>query len=453
MMTCPPRRSKPRRWFGLIQLLVTGVLWTLVAGAGDEHDGAKTAAAAPAPEPGAVGSEFRSPATQLDSLLSTNLIHPQPKPKAAQPAKNYQQELDAARQLRRSKDNSAAAKLLVTLLENELPAEFKRAALFELAMVAQDAGQLARAQQILAQYLQIFPQDPTVPEVLLRQGLIYRQMGASQMAVAKFYAVMNTALSMKLDQFDYYKRLVLQAQTEIADTYYLQGKFPEASDFFGRILKQKTVDLNRSQIHFKLVRCLSSLGRHADVVTQCEDFFRTHPDAAEVPELRFVCASSLKQLGRGRDALLQVMKLLQSQQETARINPENWSYWQQRAGNEIANQLYLEGDYLNALDIYNSLAELNTAPAWQLPVWYQVGIIYERLQQPKKASEKYDAIAAREKELTASAETPNLKTVIELAKWRKEHIQWHDRAEVAVQSLKLRPVSSTPTNAAPANKP
>jgi tetratricopeptide (TPR) repeat protein len=137
----------------------------------------------------------------------------------------------------------------------------------------------------------------------------------------------------------------------------------------------------------------------------------------------------------------------------ARINPENWSYWQQRAGNEIANQLYLEGDYLNALDIYNSLAELNTAPAWQLPVWYQVGIIYERLQQPKKASEKYDAIVAREKALTASAETPNLKTVIELAKWRKEHIQWQDRAEVAVQSLKLRPVSSTTTNAAPANKP
>ena len=447
----PRSTFRPKcRWFGVIQLLVAGALWALVAGASDAQEETKTAVAGPESGPGA---ESRSPGTQLDSLLSTNLIHHSPKPKAAQPSKNYQQELDAARQLRRSKDHSAAAKLLVTLLENELPAEFKRSALFELAMVAQDANQLARAQQVLAQYLQIFPQDPTVPEVLLRQGLIYRQMGVSQMAVAKFYAVMNTALSMKLDQFDYYKRLVLQAQTEIADTYYLQGKFTEASDFFGRILKQDSVDLNRPQIHFKLVRCLSSLGRHVDVVNQCEDFFKKHPDAAEVPELRFICASSLKQLGRSREALVQVMKLLQSQEEMARINPENWSYWQQRAGNEIANQLYLEGDYLNALDIYNSLAELNTAPAWQLPVWYQVGIIYERLQQPKKASEKYDAIVAREKELTASAETPNLKTVIELAKWRKEHIQWQDRAEVAVQSLKLRPVSSTTTNALPANKP
>lgn len=444
--------QKPLRGHGLTRLLVAACLCALVANA-SEPDGTKAEPAVPAAEPGSVAGESPSPATNLDVLSSTNLVHHQPKPKPAQSSKNYQQELDAARQLRRSKDNAAAAKMLVTLLENELPPEFRRSALFELAMVAQDANQLARAQQILAQYLQIFPQDPTVPEVLLRQGLIYRQMGASQMAVAKFYAVMNTALSMKLDQFDYYKRLVLQAQTEIADTYYLQGKFTEASDFFGRILKQDSVDLNRPQIHFKLVRCLSSLGRHTDVVIQCEDFFKKHPDAAEVPELRFICASSLKQLGRSREALVQVMKLLQSQEATAKANPENWSYWQQRAGNEIANQLYLEGDYLNALDVYNNLAELNTTPAWQLPVWYQVGIIYERLQQPKKASEKYDAIAAREKELTASAETPNLKTVIELAKWRKEHIQWQDRAEVAVQSLKLRPVAAAATNSTPANKP
>ena len=178
-----------------------------------------------------------------------------------------------------------------------------------------------------------------------------------------------------------------------------------------------------------------------------------HPEATEVPELRFICASSLKQLGRTREALGQVLKLLESQEATARTNPENWVYWQQRAGNEIANQLYLEGDYLNALEIYRHLAGINRAPEWQLPVWYQIGLIFEHLQQPRKAIEMFDAMVAREKELTSLSDTPSLKTVIEMAKWRKENMSWQGRAEVAVQSLHLRPGPPASTNADPYRTP
>lgn len=386
-----------------------------------------------------------SPATAADQLISDNLL--QDTSIARTPAaKDYRHQIDVARTLRRQKDNAAAAKMLVDLLEKELPPEFKRAALFELALVAQDQKQLSRAQQILSQYIKLFPQDPSVPEVILRQGLIFRQMGAYSMAIGKYYSVMNTALTLKLDQFDYYKRVVLQAQTEIADTYYLQGKHAEAADFFARILKQDASELNRVQIQFKLIRCLSSLGKHTEVITRCQTFFEKNPGAAEVAELRFICARSLKQLGRNSDALAQVFKLLQTQEKTADTDPENWAFWQQRAGNEIANDLYLEGDYLSALEIYNHLAEISTLPSWQLPAWYQIGIIYERLRQPKKATEKYDAILARDKDLIGAESTPNLKTVVEMAKWRKEQISWHGRAEVAVQSLRLNPVRLPSTN-------
>jgi len=416
--------------------------------------GDSAAASAEAPAPAEDESEHHaSPAAPMDSLSSTNLVRQPSRKKASTATVNYQHQIDVARQLRRNKDNPAAEKMLVALLENEIPAEFKRAALFELALVAHDSGKLARAQQILAQYIQIFPQDPTVPEVLLRQGLIFRQLGAPNMAIAKYYAVMNSALGLKLEQFDYYQRLVLQAQTEIADTYYLQGKFAEAADFFGRILKQNATELNRVQIHFKLIRCLSSLGKHGEVVAQSESFLEKHPAAPEVPELRFVCASSLKQLGRTQEALNQVLKLLKSQEDTAHSNPENWAYWQQRAGNDIANHLYLEGDFLNALEVYNYLANLNNAAAWQLPVWYQLGLIYERLHQPEKASEKYAAIVAREKEAAAAGAAPSLKTVLEMAKWRKDQIHWHDRTEMAVQSLRLNPVPAATTNAVSSIRP
>lgn len=393
-----------------------------------------------------------SPASEFDTLASTNLVTLESKSKKPLTARDYQHQIDAARILRRSLDRAGAAKLLVKVLESELPAELRRAALFEMSLVAQEEKQYTRAQQILAQYIQLYPQDPTVPEVLLRQGLIFRQMGAHNTAIAKFYAVMNSALGLKLEQFDYYQRLVLQAQTEIADTYYVQGKFAEAADFFGRLLKQNSADLNRAQIHSKLIHCLSGLGRHTDVITQCETFFDKNPDAAETPELRFVCASSLKQLGRTSDALRHVLKLLESQEGSVQSNPENWHYWQQRAGNDIANQLYLEGDYLNALEVYNHLAGLSTDAAWQVPVWYQTGLIYERLLQPRKAVEKFDAILAREKEVAAGA-APILKTVIDMARWRKDQITWQGRTEVAVQALRLSPVLSTVTNASHHAKP
>ena len=394
-----------------------------------------------------------SPASGFDALASTNLVTVESKSKKPLTARDYQHQIDAARILRRGLDRAGAAKLLVKVLESELPPELRRAALFEMSLVAQEERQYSRAQQILAQYLQLYPQDPTVPEVLLRQGLIFRQMGAHNTAIAKFYAVMNSALGLKLEQFGYYQRLVLQAQTEIADTYYVQGKFAEAADFFGRLLKQNSADLNRAQVHFKLIHCLSGLGRHTDVVTQCESFFEKNPAAAETPELHFVCASSLKQLGRLGDALRHVLKLVQSQEGTAQSNPENWLYWQQRAGNDIANQLYLEGDYLNALEVYNHLAGLSTDAAWQLPVWYQVGLIYERLLQTRKAVEKFDAILAREKEVAAAGAAPTLKTVIDMARWRKDQITWQGRTEVAVQALRLSPVLSTVTNASHHAKP
>ena len=440
----------------LIQGRPLALYWTVMLAVAVSGAAASDIATGTGGSPAPAESEpehHASPAAPVDALTSTNLVKHQSRKRPSSTAVDYKLQIYVARQLRRNKDNPAAEKMLVELLENEMPAEFKRGALFELALVAQESGKLSRAQQILAQYMQLFPKDPTVPEVLLRQGLIYRQLGAPNMAIAKYYAVMNSALGLKLDQFDYYKRLVLQAQTEIADTYYSKAKFSEAADFFGRILKQDTTELNRAQIHFKLIRCLSSLGKHGEVVAQTQSFFEKYPAAPEIPELRFVCASSFKQLGRLQEALDQVLKLLKSQEGTAQSNPENWAYWQQRAGNDIANHLYLEGDFLNALEIYKYLADLSKAATWQLPVWYQLGLIYERLHQPEKAKEKYAAIVAREKEVSEAGDAPNLKTVIEMAKWRKDQIHWHDRTELAVQSLLLTPAPDTTTNAVPSKRP
>ncbi len=362
------------------------------------------------------------------------------------PAAEIQVQIDLARSQRREKTPALAIKTLVGILETNAPPDLKRPALFELALATQDANQFVKAQQIFAQYLHLYPEDPSVPDILLRQGLLYRQMGVNTLAISKFYAVMSSALKLKLDNIDYYRKLVLQAQVEIADTFYQDGKYNESADFFSRLLKSSPAELERAQIQFKLVRSLSYLTNHTETIARSQAYLDSYPNSPEVPEVRFVLATTLKKLGRGQDAMKQVLLLLQSQQENVRKDPATWIYWQQRAGNEIANQFYKEGDYLDALAVYQGLAELDKSPAWQLPVWYQEGLIYEQLQQWQKAADSYQAILNRQKELTDATSSPSLASLFEMAAWRKDYIGWLEKARTTNLSFQRSAMSnSAPT--------
>jgi tetratricopeptide (TPR) repeat protein len=369
-------------------------------------------------------------------LIATSNLLSAPEVTAADKREEFQYKLDQGTKLKKEKDYPGAERAFVAVLESGAPEDLKRTALLELALLAQENQQLARAQQVFSQYISTYPDDPSVPEVLLRQGLLYRQMGATRLALTKFYAVMTTSLRLKLDKLDYYQRMVLQAQTEIADTYYLQGQYAEASDFLSRLLKLDSPQLNKAQVQYKLVRSLSSEGRNAEVVAHGESFIGLYPGSSDLAEIRFLLADSLKKLGRNREAMQQVLTLLETQQVAATNNPANWAYWQERTGNEIGNQLYKEGDYLNALEIYRNLSEINTNALWQIPVWYQTGLVYERLLQPEKAVETYGNILRREPEIAATDRTPSLDTVLDMARWRKDHLQWQLKAEKTTEQIR-----------------
>jgi tetratricopeptide (TPR) repeat protein len=394
-----------------------------------------------------VGAEEHAPAKEALQTVSTNdraLIHPAfiktgaliastnlatsvHNDSRTEQEKEYQMLYDLARTQRSQRNVDMATRNFVALLQGEAPEEIKRASLIELALLSQENNELAKAQQLFAQYLKRYPEDANMPEILLRQGLLYRQMGAPEMALAKFYAVMTGSLKLKFGSLDYYQRLVLQAQTEIADTYYLQGKFLEATDFLSRLLKLDSLGLNKTQIQFKLVRCLAALNRGPELIAQAQDFLQRREKTEEEPEVRYLLAQALKESGQSQAALQQVFQLLKSQQSKSGENLKNWYYWQQRAGNALANQLYQEGDFLNALAIYQTLGSVNSAVDWQFPVLYQIGLIYEKLHHPAKALESYGKILARKKELDSNA-SASLKTVLDMAQWRTDFIQWQASA-------------------------
>jgi tetratricopeptide (TPR) repeat protein len=348
---------------------------------------------------------------------------------------NFRNQLEEAARKRREKGFGAAETVLASLLKSSPPAEIQRAALLEMAVVAEEVSNLSKAQAFYGEFLKRFPDDPDASEVLLRQALICRKMGANVLALSKFYAVLSTSLRLKPDRLEYYQRLVIQAQTEIAETYYLQGKYKEAVEFLARLLKLEATEEQKVQITYKMIQSLSALGRFAEVVPKAELFIERYTQANQMAEIRFLLADALKKLGRDREAVQQVMILLEGQQREAERDAATWAYWRRRAGNEIANQLYASGDYINALAIYKSLAGLDRTPEWRVPVWYQIGLVYERLQQPQKAREHYENILAAGKETATNSTNSNLSVVRDMAAWRKDYLTWLMRAEQSNEKL------------------
>lgn len=364
------------------------------------------------------------------------LLDPTPASAPVDPAvlASFKSRLAAARNLITTRQFNLAGPTLVALLAENVPDEIRQTAMLNLGALAQAENDLPRAQAIFTQFLDRWPGDSRAPEILLRQGAIFRQMGLNNLALAKFYSVMTAALSLKNDQFANYQRLVLQAQVEIAETQYLAGRFTEAADFYTRLLKHIDNSVDRPKIQFRLIRSLIAIGRNEEAAGQAQDFLTRYPDGREAPETRYYLAQSLKAAGQSGEALRQVSIFLREQKSQTQDRPEVWAYWQQRVGNEIGNQLYKEGDYVKALEVYLNLSQLDAAPSWRLPVDYQVGLTYERLLQPQKAMDTYNQILARESTLGTNT-TPGLKAVFDMARWRVGFIQWQGKAQTEIHSL------------------
>ena len=343
-------------------------------------------------------------------------------------AAQYQFALESARSLRKGGELKRAESSLIQILESGAPDEIIRPSLLELGLVMQEQKAYPKAQQLYSEYVRRFEKDPSVPEVLLRQAYLYREMGVPVLAQSKFYAVISTCLNLKLEDMEYYQRLVLRAQAEIAETHFLQGNYDEAIDYFNRLLRLESVDLERANVLYKLVHCYNNLDKLDEALATARLFLEKFPRHIDAPETRFMMIGALKKLGRNREAIEELDLLLGTQKAEAREDMQQWLYWQQRAGNTIANQFYREGDYMSALHVYVALAAINATPEWQMPVWYQIGLIYEHLKQPDKAADIYERVVARLKD--AKEPSPSLTAVADMAAWRKKNLDWEKSAQL-----------------------
>jgi tetratricopeptide (TPR) repeat protein len=305
--------------------------------------------------------------------------------------------------------------------------------------VLQESGDLVGAQNKYLEYTAEFRSHPSKVEVQLRQGLLYREMGMMGLALSKFGSVVSSALDLRVGDLERMERLVLRAKAEVGETYFLQGKYAEAASSFSRLLKQDSPLLNREALSYKLIQSLHRAQDTPGAVEQGQRFLVEFGGSEMEPEVRYILAKEFKLLGRAVDAKREILSLLQAESGRSRKDPAKWIYWQKLAGNEMANQLYAEGDFVATRTVYEHLAALDNSAAWQVPVWYQLGLVYERLGQRAKALEMYGDVLERETELTGASLTPSLGAVIEMARWRKDAVGWMEKAEGEVASLRQGP--------------
>jgi TolA-binding protein len=334
-------------------------------------------------------------------------------------------------------------------------------ALIGLARVFRRQGALTKAAAIYERYLADYPSDDHVPDALLELGRTHRALGAHQMALARFYSVINSTLKLSTEGFTHYQMLAKTAQFEIAETHFQQGNFTEANKFFSRLRLLDLAPADRARAHFKSAYALYLGADHEGTVRTLHSYLEQWPEDENVPEARYLLSLSLRALGRKQEALDATLQLLRTQQAAG--DAKRWTYWKRRTGNQLANDFFQGGETANALAIYQGLALLSTEPAWQLPVTYQIGLCYERMRLSDRASAAYQSIVdgtncpaveskASDKPGRAAVEptraaSPELIDLARMAAWRLSQLNWHDQTErqlAGIFSTGAAPVAQPP---------
>jgi len=381
-----------------------------------------------------------APLEKVAQPAATNLaVAPEAEPDAV-----ARRLLVLAKRMTERRDNDAAETAYIEVLNSPTSPEITAEALIAYAEFLRANGKDTRAAAIYEKFLATFPGAQQANSVLISLGRTLRDMGAFNLALARFYAVLNTTLAVTPENIQRYRDLAQLAKFEIAETYYQQGDYAAAGKFFGRI---KLLDLppeDRARASFREAYAFFLDGKLEQAVPALRLFLENYPQNTSAQEARYLLCISLRRLGRVQEALTETLTILRSAKATAATDNERWTYWQRRTGNQLANDFYEQGDFTSALTIYQTLAELRTAPEWRWPALYQVGLCYERLRQPERAAGSYrDILSESAAAQKAGVATNTAATEVRgMAEWRLGQIDWDNSIEKSVLSFKRQQQAS-----------
>jgi TolA-binding protein len=317
-------------------------------------------------------------------------------------------------------------------------------ALLGLAHMHRRHGELTKAVAIYEKYLKEYPGDDLAPDALLELGRSLREMGAFDTAIVRFYSVINSTLKLPVGGFTHYQQLAKTAQFEIAETHFQAGDYAEAGKFFGRLRLLDLAPTDRAHAHFMAAYSLFLQNNTEAAVTMLNSFLDQWPDDDNIPEARYMLATSLRALKRPQDAFASTLQLLRTEKSKVAANPKRWAYWQRRTGNQLANDFFEDGDIADAQAIYAGLASLSNDPTWQLPVTYQLALCYERLGSTDSARAAYKKII----DAIQAGAPDSFIELKRLATWRMGELDWREHIGHQVTDLMVTQTGHL-TDAAP----
>jgi tetratricopeptide (TPR) repeat protein len=328
----------------------------------------------------------------------------------------------------------------------EFSVEDQKPALLGLARMYRKSNNLTKSAAIYEKFIKEFPDESRVPDVLLDLGRTLRDMGAYKLALSRFYSVINSTLKVDAQAFDHYQQLAKTAEYEIAETYYESAQFADAGKYFTRLQLLDLGPADRARALFMAAHSQLLAGDNDNAVRTLRSFLDQWPTDENVPEARFLLATTLRDMKRPQEALEITLDLLRNAQTKAGADGRALAYWQRRTGNMLANDFFQNGDTMSALTIYNRLIAMDTNPAWALPVSYQIGLCYERLRLVTKARDAYQRIIdAATVKPGDPAPNPEIVELAQMASWRLNYISWLDQTAVRLTTIETSGVVPLPT--------
>ncbi len=350
---------------------------------------------------------------------------------------------DKARDAIKRGEEEVARGLLESLVAVDLPHAEKKIALNEVAAVYEEKGDLTKAIAILEKLTTVLDGDTEVPAWLLKLGQLYREAGAYQMAISRYYGVIQLAMKVGSSDFQRFQAISRQAQREIANTYFIKGDFDQAQKFYNMALRSDLPKEERAVALFRAAHCTFMRNDMNGAINGLERFLKDHSRHASAAEARYMLATAYKIEGRPQDAYDSVIDLLRDAKGKAEENPKAWAFWQKKAGNEFANDYYQRGEFVNAVTIYQALAAIEDSPEWRWPVVYQMGLCFERLRLEPRAGECYKYIVDENKrpEFRWRKMPQSVANLVQMASWRVEQLDWDSKV-----NAKLRAVAGADLN-------
>lgn len=334
-------------------------------------------------------------------------------------------------------DVDLAEKFYAKLLAVDAPDDSKKAALLDMFECYRNHNVYSKAIAVGERFHQTFPADPATPELLLKLGRLYRDTGAYDLAIARFYNVLNAALRVDQAEFAKYQDFSKQAQFEIAETFMTSGDFQQAGRTYLLLERLDLTPDQKAHAEFQNVYCTYLTGDYTGAATAAKRFIESFGGSQYAAQCHYVLSMALKALHRSQEATDETLVLLSMEKKLEKSDTATWTYWQRKTGNQLANGFYQEGDFLRALTIYQAMAKLSNDPDWQWPVIYQVALCFERLRLPDRAAEAYHYIMDQSKKAQEAGKPmdEDLTELTHMADWRSQHLEWQQGAEAQLNDL------------------